>query len=188
MGLFDSFKKDEVVGTKVVVCALGGNFEDLPKKDEGTYKRFFSTTGLAVATVAELKQAIGQKPDVLHLFCRLDAQGAIADLSGARITGAELLQASADSGVKVLWIASDNSADAYNAGFQAKGAKVNVVLTERRLGPNFSLFLDNVLTKLKAGEAFSKAWKVASTPEGRSVQPDVPHTITTLGRANVIFR
>jgi hypothetical protein len=188
MGLFDAFKKDEVVGTKVVVCALGGSFDDLPKKDEGTYKRFFTTTGLAVTTVAELKQAIAQKPDILHLFCRLDAQGAIADDSGAHMNGAELLQACADAGVKVLWIASDNFADSYNAGFQAKGAKINVVLTERRLGPNFSLFLDNVLTKLKAGESFSKAWKVASTPEGRSVQPDVPHTITTLGRGNVILR
>lgn len=189
MGLFDSFKKDEVVGTKVLVCALGGDFEGLPKKDEGTYRRFYpSTTALSAATVPELNQAIGQKPDVVHLFCNLDAQGSISDTSGGRLTGAELLQACADAGVKVLWIASDNFADPYNVGFKPKGFKLNVVLTERRLGPNFSLFLDNLLTKLAAGDSFSKAWKVASTPEGRSVQPDVPHAITSLGRGAVVLK
>jgi hypothetical protein len=189
MGLLDAFKKDEVVGTKVLVCALGGDFEGLPKKDESIYRRFYpATTALSAGTVAEVKQAIGQKPDVFHLFCNVDAQGVIADPSGGRVTGADLLQACVEAGVKVLWIANDNFADPYNAGFKAKGLKLNVVLIERRLGPNFSLFLDNLLTKLAAGESFSKAWKVASTPEGRSVQPDVPHAITSLGRGAVVLK
>lgn len=189
MGLLDAFKKDEVVGTKVLVCALGGDFDGFPKKDEGTYRRFYpATTALSATTVAELKQAIGQKPDVVHLFCKLDAQGAITDPSGGRISGAELLQACVDAGVKLFWLGSDNFADPYNAGFKPKGLKLNVVLTERRLGPNFSLFLDNLLTRLSAGESFSKAWNVASKPEGRSVQPDVPHTITTLGRGAVVLK
>jgi hypothetical protein len=189
MGLFDAFKKDEVVGTKVLVCALGGDFEGLPKKDEGTYRRFYpATTGLIATNIAEVKQAISQKPDVIHLFCNIDAQGSIADASGGRITAADLLQACVDSGVKLLWIASDNFADPYNAGFKPKGLRLNVILTERRLGPNFSLFLDNLLTKLAAGESFAKAWKVSSTPEGRSVQPDVPHTITSLGRGAVVLK
>jgi hypothetical protein len=189
MGLFDAFKKDEVVGTKVLVCALGGDFEGLPKKDEGTYRRFYpATSALSAATVAEVKQAVTQKPDVVHLFCHLDAQGSLTDASGGRITGADLMQACVDAGVKVLWIASDNFADPYNASFKPKGLRLNVVLTERRLGPNFSLFLDNLLTKLATGESFAKAWKVASTPEGRSVQPDVPHTITSLGRGAVVLK
>jgi hypothetical protein len=189
MGLFDAFKKDEVVGTKVLVCALGGDFEGLPKKDEGTYRRFYpATTALHATTVAEVDQAISQKPDVIHLFCSLDSNGAAVDASGGRIAGADLLQACADADVKLLWIAGDNFADPYNTGFKPKGFKLNVILTERRLGPNFSLFLDNLLTKLAAGESFAKAWKVASTPEGRSVQPDVPHTITSLGRGAVIFK
>lgn len=189
MGILDAFKKDEVTGTKVLVCAVGGDFEGLPKKDEGTYRRFYpATTALSAKTVAEVKQAISQKPDVVHLFCSIDAQGSVADASGGRITGSELLQACADASVKLLWIASDNFADSYNAGFKPKGFKLNVVLTERRLGPNFSLFLDNLLTRLVAGESFSKAWKVASTPEGRSVQPDVPHTITSLGRGAVVLK
>jgi hypothetical protein len=189
MGLLDAFRKDEVVGTKVLVCSLGPNFDELRKNDERIYKRFYpATTSVAAPTVAELKQAVGQRYDIVHVCCEVDAQGSIADGSGARMTGAELLEACVASEAKVLWIASDNFADPYNAGFKPKGLKLNVVLTERRLGPNFNLFLDNLLTKTSAGESFSKAWSVVSKPEGKSVQPDVPHTITLLGRGGVVLR
>lgn len=189
MGLLDAFRKDEVVGTRVLVCSLGTQHADLLKNDDRIYKRFYpSTTSATAATVTDLKQILAQHYDIVHLFCDVDAQGAIADESGARMTGAELMQAALDSGTKLLWIASDNFADPYNAGFKPKGLKLNVVLTERRLGPNFSLFLDNLLTKLSAGESFAKAWNVATRPEGKSVQPDVPHTISSLGRGAVIFR
>jgi uncharacterized protein YerC len=189
MGLFDAFRKDEVVGAKVRVCGLGPKFDDLRKNDEKIYKRFYpATTATTANTVAEIRQALAQHYDIAHLYCDVNAQGAIADATGASITGAELLQASVDGGVKLLWLASDNFAEQYNAGFQPKGLKLNVVLTERRIGPNFSFFLDNLLTKLAAGESFAKAWGVVSKPEGKGVQPDVPHTITSLGRGGVVLR
>jgi hypothetical protein len=188
MGLLDAFRKDEVVGAKVLVCALGAKFDDLRRSDEKVYKRFYpATTSVSANALADIRQALGQRYDIVHLFCDVDAQGAIADASGVRMTGRELLQASVDNGVKVLWLASDNFAEPYNAGFQSKGFKLNVVLTERRLGPNFSFFLDNLLTKLAAGESFAKAWNVVSKPEGKSVQPDVPHTIVSLGRGAVVL-
>jgi hypothetical protein len=90
--------------------------------------------------------------------------------------------------VKLFWLGNDNSQEAYDAGFKTKGLKMNVVLTLRRLGSNTSLFLDNLLTKMAAGETFSKAWAVASQPEGKSVQPDVPHTISALGRGGVVLK
>jgi hypothetical protein len=188
MGLLDAFRKDEVVGTRVLVCGLGPKFDELRKSDERVYKRFYpATTSMAAATLAELNEAVGQHHDIVHLFCDVDTQGAITDGAGARMTGAELLESSFDAGVKLLWIASDNFADPYNAGFKTKALKLNVVLTERRLGPNFSLFLDNLLTKLSGGESFAKAWSVVSKPEGKSVQPDVPHTIAALGRGGIVL-
>jgi len=190
MGLLDAFRKDEVVGTKVLVCMLGAQHEELRKNDERIYKRFYpNTTSVAATTIAEFKGALKQGSyDVVHLLCEVDAQGTMADGAGARISGSDVLQACVDSGVKLFWIASDNFADPYNAGFKPKGMKLNVILTERRLGPNFNLFLDNLLTKTSAGESFAKAWSVVSKPEGKSVQPDVPHTITSLGRGGVILR
>jgi hypothetical protein len=41
---------------------------------------------------------------------------------------------------------------------------------------------------MAAGETLSKAWSVAANPEGKSVQPDVPHTVSSLGRGNVVLR
>jgi hypothetical protein len=90
--------------------------------------------------------------------------------------------------VKLLWIGNDNPQEAYDAGFKTKGLKINVVLTLRRLGLNTSLFLDNLLAKMQSGETLSKAWGIASQPEGKSVQPDVPHTISSLGRSGVILK
>jgi|SRR5436305_1674380 len=189
MGLLDAFRKDEVVGTKVLICALDAKFEDLRKNDERIYRRFYpNTTSLVAASIADFRRALNDKFDVVHLFCDVDAQGAISDAAGGRITGTELLQACVDSAVKLLWIASDNFADPYNAGFKTKGVKLNVILTERRLGPNCSLFIDTLLTRMSGGESFSKAWSVVSKPEGKSVQPDVPHTITTLGRGGVVLK
>ena len=189
MGLLDAFRKDEVVGTKVLVCALGAKHEELRKNDERIYKRFYPATTSSVATtIAELRTGLAQGYDIVHLLCDVDAQGTLTDATGARMTGADLLKTCVDSGVKLLWIASDNFAEPYNAGFQPKGMKLNVILTERRLGPNCSLFIDNLLTKLSSGETFAKAWNVASQPEGKSVQPDVPHTITSLGRGSVILK
>jgi hypothetical protein len=189
MGLFDAFRKEEVTGAKVLVCQLGAGFDDEIKSDLRVYKRFYPNTSTGAYTaVADLRAAIGQKYDVLNLFCTVGADGAIADASGGRMTGAGLLKAAADADVKLLWIGSDNSQESYDAGFKAKGLKINVVLTLRRLGSNTSLFLDNILAKMQAGQPFSKAWDVASKPEGKSVQPDVPHTISSLGRGGVILK
>jgi hypothetical protein len=193
MGLFDSFKKEEVTGTKVLVCQLGtgqgSKFDDELKSDLRVYKRFYpSASSSTFTTVAELRGAVAHKYDVLHLFCAVGADGSIADASGDRLSGAELLKSAVDAGVKLLWIGNDNPQSAYDAGFKLKGFKINAVLTLRRLGSNTSLFLDNLLGKMQAGETLSKAWSIASQPEGKSVQPDVPHTISSLGRGSVILK
>ena len=189
MGIFDAFRKEEVTRSKVLVCQLGTGFDDEMKSDLRVYKRFYPTaSGATFTTVAELRGAVGHKYDILHVFCSVGAGGVISDASGDRITGTDLLKAAADSDVKLLWIGNDNLQESYDAGFKTKGLKINVVLTLRRLGSNTSLFLDNVLAKMQTGQPFSKAWDVASKPEGKSVQPDVPHTISSLGRGGVILR
>ncbi len=193
MGLFDAFKKEEVAGTKVLVGQLGTGqgtkFDDELKSDLRVYKRFYPAASSATfTTVAELRGAIAHKYDVLHLYCDIGSGGVIADASGDRISGTDLLKAAVDAGVKLLWIGNDNLQEGYDAGFKTKGLKINSVLTLRRLGSNTSLFLDNLLAKMQAGETFAKAWSVASQPEGKSVQPDVPHVVVALGRGSVVLR
>jgi hypothetical protein len=193
MGIFDSFRKEEVTGSKVLVGQLGTGqgtkFDDELKSDSRVYKRFYPAASSATFTsVAELRGAIAHKYDILHLFCDIGSGGVISDASGDRITGAELLAGAVDSGVKLLWIGSDNPQEAYDTGFKTKGLKLNTVLTLRRLGNNTSLFLDSLLAKMQTGETFSKAWSIASNPEGKSVQPDVPHVVVALGRGGVVLR
>jgi len=189
MGLFDALRKEEITATKVLVCQLGPAFDEPMKSDLRVYKRFYQETSSNTFTsVAELLQALTQKYDILHLFCDVNPDGSISDATGARLSGAELLAAATDSGIKLLWIGNDNPEPAYAAGFKTKGLKLNVVLTLRRLGSNTSLFLDNLLTQMQSGQTFSKAWNIATHPEGKSVQPDVPHTISSLGRGGVILR
>jgi hypothetical protein len=191
MGVFDSFRKEEVTGTRVLVgqlgSGLGTKFDEPLKSDLRVYKRFYpAASGATFTSVAELRGAVGHKYEVLHLFCDVGDGGVITDSSGDRITGTELLKAAVDAGVKLLWIANDNLGKAYEAGFKTKGLKINVVLTLRRLSSNTSLFLDNLLTRMAAGETFSNAWNAAQ-PTGKSVQPDVPHTISWLGRGSVVL-
>jgi hypothetical protein len=189
MGIFDAFRKEEVTGSKVLVCQLGTNFDEPLKSDLRVYKRFYPAASSATfTTVAELRGATGHAYDILHMFCDAGSSGVITDASGDCITGTELLKGAAGSGVKLLWIGNDNPQEAYDAGFKTKGLKINAVLTLRRLGSNTSLFLDSLLTKMAAGETLAKAWNVASQPEGKSVQPDVPHTISSFGRGSVVLR
>jgi hypothetical protein len=193
MGIFDAFRKDEVTGTKVLVCQfapdLRPKFDEQVKSDLRVYQRFYPSASSAMFTsIAELRGAVGHRYDILHLFCDVGEGAAMSDASGDRITGTELLKAAADSDVKLLWIGNDNRQAAYDAGFKTQGLKINVVLTLTRLGSNTSLFLDNLLTKMAAGETWAKAWSVASQPQGKSVQPDVPHIISSLGRGSVILR
>jgi hypothetical protein len=192
MGLFDAFRKDEVTGTKVLVgqlgSGLGTKFDEHLASDLRVYKRFYpAASGATFTSVAELRGAVGHGYDILHLFCNVGDGGVITDSSGDRIAGTELLKAAVDSGVKLLWIGNDNLQEAYEAGFKTKGLKMNVVLTLRRLGSNTSLFLDNLLTRMAAGETLSQAW-TAAQPTGKSVQPDLPHTISSLGRGSVLLR
>jgi hypothetical protein len=193
MGIFDAFRKEEVTGTRVLVCQFGPDlrpkFDEQVKSDLRVYQRFYPSASSAMFTsIAELRGAVGHQYDILHLFCDVGEGGVMSDASGDRITGTELLKAAADSDVKLLWIGNDNPQPAYDAGFKTKGLKINVVLTLTRLGSNTSLFLDNLLTRMAAGETWAKAWTVASQPQGKSVQPDLPRTISSLGRGSIILR
>src|SRR6202035_3386747 len=62
MGIFDSFRKEEVTGSKVLVGQLGTGkgtkFDDELKSDLRVYKRFYpAASGATFTSVAELRGA-----------------------------------------------------------------------------------------------------------------------------------
>jgi hypothetical protein len=189
MGLFDAFRKEEVVGTKVLVCSLDARFSQPMNSDSQQYKRLYPATAAQVFSgIDPLMQAIAQKYDVVHFYGDVSPDGTIADTAGKTMAGTQLLDACCNADVKVLWMASDNKAEAYTKGFNAKGKKINLVMTIRRLGPYFPLFLTNLLEKISGGEPMPAAWNEMNPQGGDSVQPDTPECVFYAGRGKVVLK
>jgi len=183
MGLFDAFKKEEVVGTKVLVCCLDARFQPLLNSDSQQYRRLYPATSASVFSgVPALTQAIGQACDVVHFYGDVSPEG---NISGG-LSGTQLLDICCAANVKLLWIASDNQAENYAKAFDARGKKINLITTLRRLGPYFPLFLGNLLETTSAGEPLAKAWEELNPKGGDSVQPDAPECIFVGGRKVVL--
>ena len=186
MGILDLFRKDEVTGSKVLVCSLEGRFADWLKMDSGVYKRFYpSTTSTAFASIANLIEALNQKYDIVHVLCGLNASGAITDGNGGSVSGSDLIKKCSEASVKLLWIAANNASDAYIKGFNARGQKINLVMVIDRRGPFFSPFLNNLLAKMSGGEAMPIAWNSLNPQVPSSVHPDAPDAIFFAGRGAV---
>lgn len=181
MGILDLFRKDEINGSKVLVCSLNPRFDDSLKSDSQVYKRFYpSTTATTFSDAQQLTGALRGTPDILHLLCDVSPDGAVGGM-----TGTDLIKECCESNVKVLWIASNNPAEAYTKGFKARGQKINLVMVIDRRGPFFSPFLTNLLARMSGGEAMPAAWSQLCPQVPSSVHPDAPDAIFFAGRAGV---
>jgi len=120
MGLLDAFRKDEVVGTKALVCGLEPQTEDWLRSDTLVYKRYYpATTSATYPGIPQLVDALAQKFDIVHVLCNLEGNGMIIDARGNRMMGTDFAQKCCDANVKLLWIASNNASDAYLKGFNS---------------------------------------------------------------------
>src|SRR5579872_2651893 len=121
MGLLDAFRKDEVVGTKALVCGLEPQTEDWLRSDTLVYKRYYpATTSATYPGIPQLVDALAQKFDIVHVLCNLEGNGMIIDARGNRMMGTDFAQKCCDANVKLLWIASNNASDAYLKGFNSR--------------------------------------------------------------------
>lgn len=189
MGLLDAFRKDEVVGAKVLVCGLEPQTEDWLRSDTLVYKRYYpATTSTTYPGIPQLVDALLQKFDIIHVLCDVGANGMMVDAKGNRMMGTDFVQKCCDANVKLLWIASNNAADAYRAGFNARGQKINLVMIIDRRGPFFAPFLTNLYSRMSSGEAMPKAWNELCPQVPSSVHPDAPDAIFFAGRGGVRLR
>jgi hypothetical protein len=190
MGFFDLFRKrekDEVIGTKVLVCAVGDRFAQFVNEDAEIYGRHYpATTKATFAGVGELMKAIESGYDVIHLLCDVGPTGEIADSHGGTTTGEKLIDKCYQSNVKLLWIASDNPGEAYIKGFKARGKRLNLVMTLQRNGPKFTRSLDQLLSKMSGGDTMPVAWVRLWPQGGRGrAHADAPETFFVAGRGGV---
>jgi hypothetical protein len=189
MSLLDLFRKDEVIGAKVLVCALETRFVDLLKEDSEVYRQYYPATATAIfPTIQALTGGIGQGYDIVHVLCDLTASGTIMDANSGEITGTELIQKCCDQNVKLLWIASDNPPERYIKGFGARGKRLNLVMTLNRKGSNFPDFLQKLLFRMFYGDAMPVAWNDLCPQIPGSDHPGAPESIFFAGRGGVRLR
>ena len=188
MGILDFFRKnkDEVQGTRVLVCAIDNRFDDLLKQDSEIYGRYYrATTTALLPTIQALLGRLEQTSDIVHLIADVTESGTIRDASGHEITGTELIQRCCDHDVKLLWAASDNPPDRYINGFGARGKRLNLVMTLKRKGPNFPGFLQKMLSRMAYGDTMPVAWNDICPQIPRSEHKDAPESIFFPGRGGV---
>jgi len=179
-------KKDEVVGAKVLVCASGSRFAELLKADTEVYRRYYpATTATTFVNIDELMKAVTQSYDVVHLLCEISPRG---EIDGSKITGTQLIERCSASNVKLLWIASSNAAEGYIKGLEARGQRLNLVMTINRRDPKFSNFLENLLARMVQGDAMPVAWNALCPQVPGSVHQDSPEAIFFAGRGGVRLR
>jgi hypothetical protein len=189
MGLRSLFAKDEVVGSRVLVCALGNKFEGLVGNDGEIYKKFYqSTTKAQFLRLPDLIEAIERRYDIVHLFCDVPSSGVITDDDGNIMPGTELIQRCHDANVKLLWIASDNQPDGYIKNFGARGKRISLVMTIIRNDPKFSDFLEKLLHKIFQGETMPVAWESLAPQVPGSGSADSPACIFFAGRGAAKLR
>ena len=190
MGFLDLFgKKEEIRGTKVQVCGLSDRFDEFTKNDARVYRRFYIDTTVTRAKAStDLDSVLAKTPDILHLCCDVTPDGTLPFENGAALAGADLLSKCTAANVKVLWIANSNAADNYNKAFKPRGEKINLIMTLDRRGPGFTLFLDNLLTKVAGGESIPVSWNELCPQGTKGVHPDAPDTIFFAGRGGVRLR
>lgn len=160
MGLADWFKKDEVLGSKVLVCGLGSRFESLVAKDGDIYRQFYPRTHKTLfRKSSELTRAIADSQhDIVHLFCDVSLRGTVSMDENESMSGTDLIAYCCNAGVKLLWVASDNRPEAYVQHFRARGKSINLVMTVTRNDPEFSEFLDKLLFRMSQGQTMPVAW------------------------------
>ena len=193
MRLKDLFTRNaqmpEIHNTRVLVCSVGAEFDELLNADANSYSRFYpSTTVKVCSSIKELVATIRQGYDIVHLFSDVLPSGIIIDANGDSLTGTSLIHTCCGSDVKLLWVANDNNPDGYLLGFNASGQKINLIMTVKRKGSRFSSFLDKLLSRMADGETMPMAWVAISPQSPRDPgQNNLPGTIFAAGCGNVKF-
>ena len=192
MGFRDLFTKSsretEARGTRVLICGLDRKFRELIDTDAKVYSQFYPSTTIAPCTTIHelLRTIVGH--DIVHLFVDVSPIGLITDASASEISGTDLIDKCCDSGVKLLWIASDNKPEGYIKGFKPL-KPLNLVMTIRRNGPAFAAFLGQLLSRISGGEVMPNAW-AALAPQipGDPNHARLPDTIFSAGLGDAKFR
>jgi len=120
--------------------------------------------------------------DVLLIYARINSDGSLV------ATKSELREIVADSGARIVIVATDNPADAYTTALRSKGSKANLVLTLERRGWKFASFLKRLFEKMETGLSMPVAWVRLAPQKSGDPHDDCPSTIFSCELGPVVFK
>jgi hypothetical protein len=181
--LFTKHSKPADPASKVLVCGIGPQLQELTESDSAVYSRYYTNLDTALfSDVNDLMDAARRGYDVIHLLVQLSPGGLLSRLGDSPVFGSDLIQVCCEQGVKLLWIAYQNNSDDYVSGFKAAGKSLNLIMTISRSGTKFQVFLDNLLSRVSKGETLPNAW-VALVPQATGHwQQELPVCIFYAGK------
>jgi hypothetical protein len=163
---------------RVLICSVGAAVPEGFETDSAVYQKYYKTVvSLSVSRKNELLSAIEGGYDIVHLFSRCSAEGALSDLEDGTFGGTELIHTCARHRAKLLWIATSNASSSYINGFRAKGSSLNLIMTLDRKGDHFKDFLDQLLSRVSSGETLPHAWAALAPQKGGSGKGVLPDCI-----------
>ncbi len=159
-----------VIGRPVLgIVALGGSHQGDVARDRERLAPLF----------VEVREGAGELPlcDVLLLYAALAEDGSLA---GDERTLVEVLQG---TGATVAVVASDNTAEAYQAALR-RPPRINLVLALERKGPALAELFAQLFERMRAGESMPLVWNRLATGAEESSQPE---TVFLCGAGQVTF-
>jgi hypothetical protein len=163
---------------RVLVCNIGAENREGFDTDAAVYKKYYGTVSAqGVRRKSELVSAIGSGYDIVHLLSRCSNEGALSDLEDEALGGMELIRICNEHRTKLLWIAASNASSCYMNGFRAKGSPLNLIMTLNRKGDGFTVFLDNLLSRVSSGETLPHAWTALAPQKGAPPKNELPDCI-----------
>ena len=132
----------------------------------------------------EVRESIDVAPqcDVLLIYCTVFADGSLHG------TTSSLRQMIADSGAKIIIVATDNSVECYKEALKLDGEKANIVLTLDRRGWKFAHFMKQLFETMEKGLSMPVAW-VRLAPQNPGVEhEDCPSTLFSSELGSVVFK
>jgi hypothetical protein len=184
--LWPSKRRQEVKGTRALVCGLDHNYGNLLEVDASIWVGAYQhVTNAGILNAGEFGNAMAGRPDAVHLCCNIGIDGVVRDDEGRALPGAEVGRLCVEAGVKLLFIANDNKPDAYIAAF-SHVRNLDMVMVLERKGPIWAPFFGGLLRRMANGADLPSAWKEVA--QGSNAPSEVPDCIVYARAFGTVMR
>jgi len=172
--------------SSVLVASVGPGLSPLLDADFAAYShRYAESRREALINAASLLEIVSSQFQIVHLLCRISADGLIIDEEDSKVPFAKVLDETYRRGTKALFLACDNPREAYVNGVKLSGKKMNVIMTLDRRGKAFTAFLFTLLSNLAEGRSMVQSWIKTVPPTDSS--SELPTCIFAAGLPGALF-